>query len=265
MLYAEFQGAQVAYRKDGAGPSLVLVHGTGGDAESNWGAFAETFAKDWTVIRPDCSGSGKTTDDGRELTTDYLAGQVLAATKAAGAETFHLLGFSLGAGIAARIAAGYPERVRSLILLAGFASADDPRLKLQFQLWRDLIKTDRRAMARLILLTGFSPDALASLGADGVEQAVEATLDGADWDGMARQVELDLTIDVREDATRITAPTLVIGCTHDHMVPPSHAKALTQTIAGARYAELPTGHLAPMEQPDTFAALATAFLREQVA
>ncbi|MCM2477518.1 alpha/beta hydrolase [Rhizobium sp. CG5] len=265
MSHAEFQGAQVAYRTDGAGPALVLVHGTGGDAESNWGALVETFAKEWTVIRPDYSGSGTTADDGRELTTDYLAGQVMAATEAAGAETFHLLGFSLGAGIATRIAAEYPERVRSLILLAGFASADDPRLKLQFQLWRDLIKTDRRAMARLILLTGFSPDALASLGADGVDQAVEATLDGANWEGMGRQVELDLTIDVRQDAARITAPTLVIGCTHDHMVPPSHAKALAKAIAGSRYAELPTGHLAPMEQPDVFAALTIAFLREQKA
>lgn len=262
MSYADFEGAQVAYRVDGAGPPLVLVHGTGGDAESNWGAIVETLAREWTVIRPDYSGAGSTTDDGRELTGDYLAGQVMAAADAAGATTFHLLGFSLGAGIAAQIAADYPDRVRSLILVAGFASAADPRFKMQFELWRDLIRTDRRAMARLILLTGFSPDALAGLGTDGVEQAIKSTITGANWEGMARQIELDLTIDVRQQAARIAAPTLVVGCTHDYMVPPSHAAELASLIAGSRYVELPTGHLAPMEQPDAFAALVASFLRE---
>lgn len=263
MPHVDCQGAQVAYKVDGSGPPLVLVHGTGGDAESNWGVFAERFGREWTVIRPDYSGSGATKDDGRPLTADYLTAQIIAAADAAGAETFHLLGFSLGAALAARIAGDRPGRVRSLILLAGFSSSADARLKLQFELWRDLIATDRQAMARLILLTGLSPDALAALGADGVGQAVEDTLAGADWDGMARQVELDLSIDVTESVARITAPSLVIGCTHDHMVPPSHAKALAAAIPSARYAELATGHLAPMEQPDAFAELVISFLREQ--
>lgn len=263
MPHVDCQGAQVAYKVDGSGPPLVLVHGTGGDSESNWGVFAERFGREWTVIRPDYSGSGATTDDGRLLTADYLTAQVVAAADAAGAETFHLLGFSLGAALAAKIAGDHPDRVRSLILLASFRSSGDARLKLQFELWRDLIATDRQAMARLIVLTGFSPDALAMLGADGVAQAVADTLAGTDWDGMTRQVELDLSINVTESVARITAPSLIIGCTHDHMVPPSHAKALAAAIPSARYAELATGHLAPMEQPEAFAELVVSFLREQ--
>lgn len=263
MPYVECQGAQVAYRVDGSGFPLVLVHGTSGDSESNWGAFVERFGREWTVVRPDYSGSGGTKDDGRPLTAEYLTAQIIAATDAAGAETFHLLGFSLGAALAAKIAGDLPERVRSLVLLAGFQSSRDPRMKLQFELWRDLIATDRRAMARLILLTGFSPDALAAIGTDDLAQAVEDKVSGTDWDGAARQVELDLSIDVAKSVARITAPSLVIGCTHDHMAPPSHAKALAAGIPSARYAELPTGHLAPAEQPDAFAELVIAFLREQ--
>ncbi|QDJ11587.1 2-hydroxymuconic semialdehyde hydrolase (plasmid) [Roseomonas mucosa] len=263
MPHVDCQGAQVAYTVDGSGRPLVLVHGTGGDAESNWGSFVERFGREWTVIRPDYSGSGATKDDGRPLTADYLTTQIIAAADAAGAKTFHLLGFSLGAALAAKIAGDHPDRVRSLILLAGFSSSADARAKLQFELWRDLIKTDRQAMARLILLTGFSPDALVALGADGLSQAVNDTVAGTDWEGMARQVELDLSIDVTESVARITAPSLIIGCTHDHMVPPSHARALAAAIPTARYTELETGHLAPMEQPETFAELVTTFLRDQ--
>lgn len=263
MFHVDFQGIQVAYKVDGSGPPLVLVHGTGGDAESNWGAFVEPLGREWTLIRPNYAGSGETKDDGRQLTADALVGQILAAADAAGAQTFHLLGFSLGAALAAKIAGDHPDRVRSLILLAGFASSQDARLQLQFTLWRDLIATDRQAMARLILLTGFSPDALSALGAEGVKQAMEEILTRTDWEGMARQVELDLSIDVAGSIARIAAPTLVIGCSHDQMAPSSHAKALAAAIPSASYAELPTGHLAPMEQSRAFMDMIVPFLREQ--
>ncbi|RVU36972.1 alpha/beta hydrolase [Hwanghaeella grinnelliae] len=259
MNFTTHDGARIAYRKDGKGPALVLVHGTGGDGESNFAALTALLSDDYTVIRPDYAGSGATVDDGRALTVSYLADQVLATMDALGVRKVHLLGFSLGAAIAAKIAADHPDRVVSLILLAGYASPD-ARLKLEFELWRDLIARDRHAMARLVLLTGFSPDALASWGVDGVASAVEETLAGADWDGMARQVDLDLRMDIQDILPRIEAPTLVTGCTHDHMVPPAHAKALAVAIRNARYAELPTGHLAPMEQPDLLANQVRAFL-----
>ncbi len=258
-----YQGATVAYRTDGAGPALVLVHGTGGDARSNWDGMVGRLSQEWTVIRPDYAGSGDTRDDGRPLTTPYLAGQVIAAAQAAGAERFHLMGYSLGAGVAVEIAGTQPEKVASLTLLAGMASGADARLRLEFELWRDLIRTDRRAMARLILLTGFSPDALSGMGEAAVRQAVEDILSGVNWEGMARQTALDLTIDVEDRLDHIAAPTLVLGCTHDHMVPPAHARHLAERIAGAQYADLPTGHLAPMEAPDAVVDAVSAFLRRQ--
>lgn len=262
MHFANYQGAHVAYRKDGAGPALVLVHGTGGDGETNWALLTEALSDEFTILRPDYSGSGATSDDGRELTVEYLAGQILAAADAAGLARFHLMGFSLGAAVAATIAAAHPDRVNALILVAGYA-APDARLKLEFELWRDLIASDRKAMARLVLLTGFSPDALSAWGMDGVTRAVEDTLAGADWDGMARQVDLDLRLDVSEALPLIQTPTLAIGCLHDHMVAPAHSRALAASIRGARYAELPTGHLAPMERPDLLAEMTRAFLQLQ--
>ena len=36
MHFTTFQGAKVGYRRDGSGPALVLVHGTGGDSAGNW-------------------------------------------------------------------------------------------------------------------------------------------------------------------------------------------------------------------------------------
>lgn len=253
MRFTESDGLRVGYRQDGQGPAIVLVHGTGGDGASNWDQVAKDLARDFTVLRPDYSGSGQTGDDDRPLTVARLARQVLAAMDEAGQDRVCLVGFSLGAAIAARIAADHPERVGQLVLIAGFAQLD-ARLALQFGLWRDLIGSDRAAMARLVLLTGFSPAALSLWGEAAVEQAVDDMVKTQNWAGMARQVDLDLRLDVSDAPTRITAPTLVIGGALDHMVPPAHAQGLAAAIAGARYLELPTGHLAPMERPDLVAA-----------
>ncbi|MGB3288278.1 MAG: alpha/beta hydrolase [Burkholderiaceae bacterium] len=253
-------GAQVAYKVEGRGPAMVLVHGAGADAVSNWEHLVGEFTGDRTVVRPEYSGSGGTRDAGGPLTLSMLAEQVLAAAHAGGKAPFDLVGYSLGACIAAYIAAEYPEQVRSVVLLAGLAGGGDSRLKLQFELWRDLIRTDRRALARMTLLTGFSPDFVAGWTRQQVDETLEMIMTTNWWEGMLRQVELVQTLDMSPYASRIAAPALVIGCTHDHVVPPSHARALAAAVPDARYVEMPTGHLAPLERPDEFVRLVKEFL-----
>jgi pimeloyl-ACP methyl ester carboxylesterase len=250
----------VEYLMEGTGPGLVLVHGTGGSAEANWGHLVDRFAQHWTVIRPNYSGSGNTTDEGGPLSVEQLAGQVLGAAKAAGKVPFDLVGFSLGAAVAAVVAARAPGLVRSLVLIAGFADSADSYLKLEFSLWRELIVRNRPALARLFLLTGLSHDYIASLGEAEIEASASSMVDGTNWEGLARQIEVNLTLDVREQIRSITRPTLVVGCTHDCIVPVRLPQLLAATIPGAEYTELATGHLAALEQPDAFATVIESFL-----
>jgi pimeloyl-ACP methyl ester carboxylesterase len=96
----EVDGAKVSYRVDGAGPGLVLLHGTGGNSETSWGQLVGRLSESRIVVRPDYSRSGDTVDDGRQLTVAMLAAQVVAAAKRAGATPFDLVGYSLGAAVA---------------------------------------------------------------------------------------------------------------------------------------------------------------------
>lgn len=256
-------GARVVFHVDGTGPALVLVHGTGGDAESNWASVVESLGVERMIVRPNYSGSGETSDDGGPLTVEALAAQVVAAASAAGAVPFDLVGFSLGSAVATFIAAEYPEAVRSLILLAGFV-ATDARQTLQFGLWLDLIDADRSAMAQLMLLSGLSPTYLAGLDTASIDTMIDDVVAAVNWPGMRRQVELDLTVDVGDQARRVNVPALVVGCEHDQMVPVAHARRLAALIPGARYAEMGCGHLAVMENPEEFVGLVLDFLRTPV-
>jgi pimeloyl-ACP methyl ester carboxylesterase len=252
--------ATVSYAVDGAGPGLVLVHGTAASADANWAHLAARFASDRTVVRPDYAGSGETRDHGGRLELDELVAQVAGAAEDAGAAPFDLVGFSLGAAVAASLAAQRPASVRSLVLLGGFASTTaDARSQLQFSLWRRLFDADRDALAGLGVLTGLSPAFLAGMTPAELEEAITESARTMP-PGTGRQADLVLRVDITAQLASISAPTLVIGQARDHVVPVEHSRALHAAIPGAAYAELDTGHLGLVERPDLVAATIRAFL-----
>ncbi|MBC6458486.1 alpha/beta fold hydrolase [Actinomadura sp. HBU206391] len=250
--------AEVHYSVDGSGPGLMLVHGTASSGETNFGHLVDRFAADRTVVMPDYSGSGETTDGGGDLTVEGLADQVAGAARAAVTGPVDVLGFSLGAVVAAATAAREPGLVGRLVLLAGWPHGDDARHRLTFGLWRDVLRADPDLFARLALHQALSPSYLSALGDEGVAFALGAVQGGP---GVARQVDLDLRADLTALLPSITAPTLVIGLTRDQIVPVERARLLHEAIPGSRYAELDSGHLALFERPDELVDLVRGFLR----
>ncbi len=259
MAFATVGTSKVEYLVDGSGAGLVLVHGKGRDAISDWEALTPAFSDDWTVVRPNYSGSGNTEDKGEELTIEMLGQQVIGAAQAAGAVPFDLVGFSLGAPISAWIAANHPEMVRKLVLISGFSHGDS-RSRLQFKLWSDLLYADRRLFCEMGMLTGFSPQFVASLPDDAIQAGVNGMLEGINWAGIARQVEVDIHLDIRDEIRKIVAPTLVIGCLQDQMVPINHSKELAKEITGATYREIDSGHTVLMERPEKVSKMIREFL-----
>ena len=251
-------GARVAYRIHGRGPAVVLVNGTAA-LDVHWGPVIEEFSKHRTVISLDYSGSGDTTDDGGALSLEKLAGQVREVARAAGVDRFDLVGHSLGAAIAIQLAASSPDLVRSLILVAGFSWGAEPRLKLQFELWLDLLRSNREAFLRLLLLSGLTPAFVSNVGTSMIEDMIKGYMPLANWEGIMRQVELDLAVDVREQARSVTNPTLVIDCAHDQIV--TQTRELAASIPGSTCQHINAGHLAYFEGAEEFISLATEFMR----
>lgn len=261
-LFVETKSSKVSYSVDGNGPlNLVLVHGAGANSESNWGHLIEYLTPHYKVIRPNYSGSGQTTDDGEPLTTEKLAEQVIAAAKAENAVPFDLVGFSLGTSVAIYIAATYPEYVKSVVLLAPYLKGN-ARTKLQFELWKDLGETNRKAMSSIIIQTGFSANFTSTWDEKTMTDMLENTLATNNWEGFIRQAELLIHTDVLEQVKKVNQPTLVIGCIHDSIVPSIFAKTTVELISNSQYAELESGHLAIYEKPDELISLIKNFFKK---
>jgi 3-oxoadipate enol-lactonase len=174
---------------------------------------------------------------------EKLSRRVVGVSKAAGAETFDLIGYSLGSVIATFVTAEYPKLVRSVVLLTGFLWGGDSGLKLQFDLWLDLIRTNRQAYTRLLLFSGLTPKFLTSLGTSEIDEMVAGTVI-ANWEGFARQVELNLNVDIRGHAQRVNRLVIVVGGTQDRILNSPQSRALADSIPGASYKEVDAGHIA---------------------
>lgn len=240
-------GIRTSLIEAGTGRPTILLHGTSSSAESGWATILPQLAERRRCLALDMVGSGDTQDTGQDLELDLLVAQVAAACELAEGQTVDVIGYSLGAVVAAAAAASMPERIRRLVLIGGWASTD-LRMRVQFDLWQALARADRRQLANLILLNGVSEGFFGTAGAETIAMILDQFTAGLAA-GSNRQAALDATIDIRTLLPCIHAKTLVIGLSQDRMVPPDHCRALAQGIAHARYAEIDSGHLVMLERP----------------
>src|SRR5689334_8517196 len=92
----------------GSGPTIALLHGLGG-AASNWALVAPALARRSRVVVPDLPGHGGSSALPAPVETlDPYADRVAALL----AEPAVVVGHSLGAVVALRLAARRPELVR---------------------------------------------------------------------------------------------------------------------------------------------------------
>ena len=112
---------QIAYREipadqDGA-PVLVLLHGSPMDSAS-WEHLIAEISGQYRLIVPDLPGSGGSTAKVDDFSIKSHAHHVDLLLSKLGIPTAHLLGYSMGGGVALELYAQAPGRVSSLTLLS---------------------------------------------------------------------------------------------------------------------------------------------------
>jgi pimeloyl-ACP methyl ester carboxylesterase len=257
--YADVAGVRVAYRRAGAGPPLVLLHGSVSDSRV-WRVELETFAADFTVVAWDAPGCGGSEDVADNFLMPDYAQHLAGLLDSLGLGPAHVLGHSWGSTAALELCLLRPELVRSLLLVGGYAGwkgslpADEVDRRLQFGL-----------QAADALPTAFDPATMPGLFSDAmpVDRAVELARIMSDIRApatrtMARALA---ACDLREQLPRIGVPTLVVAGENDVRSPLPVAEALAGGIPGARLAALPgLGHECYLESPATFERAVRRFL-----
>lgn len=125
--WVELEGIPVHYKKEGSGPAVVLIHGTGASLHT-WDDWTEVLDDNYTVYRMDIPAFGLTGPalDG-DYTIDAYVDFIDDFAKSQSLDTFSIGGNSLGGYIAWAYTVNHPEDVIKLILLdaAGYPHEGD--------------------------------------------------------------------------------------------------------------------------------------------
>ncbi|WEK61746.1 MAG: alpha/beta hydrolase [Candidatus Microbacterium colombiense] len=184
----------------------------------------------------------------------------VAALRADLAESFVLVGHSLGAIVAMALALAAPERVAGLCLVS--TNAKEPT-DLQRDGWRSwLAQLDAGVPARELQQSILNP----LLGAEVVDRRpdlVARTLQMGDDTGaelLRAQLEMQLTrTDLLGRLHELRMPVLIVSGLDDVICPPHFHTEIASEVAGARLVSLDAGHLLPLERPWEFGELVRAW------
>ena len=244
--------------RGGEGSPVFLLHGLGSCA-ADWTPQVAALEPRHRVIAVDLPGHGASPLPPGRLTIEDMAEAVAALAGTLTPEPAHVVGLSLGACVALRVALQAPGRVRSLTLVNPFARLrpDGPGALVR--------------MAHRLLLLGTAP--MPSLAAHvarrlfpwpeqrALYEAAVTSLGATSRRGYAAAMRALARFDARGQLAAIRCPTLVVAGDRDGVVPLAPKLRLGAAIPNARVVVVPaSGHATPYDQPDTFNRLLVEFL-----
>ena len=273
----DVDGLRWAVRVAGAGPALLLLHGFTGSGRSWDGELtAAAIGAGFTAIAPDLPGHGGTAwlggdpadpADPSRATIERSADDLAVLLRALGHDRACVVGYSMGARVALRLAIVHPACVACLVLEAPSAGIADAALRaarraaddaLGRTLERDGIGPFVVAWERMPVLAGE-----ARLGADARAALREIRLSHRPA-GLAtslRAAGQGAMEPLHHRLGEIASPTLVIVGADDPVR--DHATAVAARIPGARLAVIDAaGHAPHLEAPAAFRRLVLDFVSE---
>jgi pimeloyl-ACP methyl ester carboxylesterase len=121
--YAEVNGINLYFETHGTGRPMILLHGGLGSGEM-FGPILPALAEHHQVIAVDLQGHGRTADIDRPIDLWFMAEDIAALIDHLGLNKPDVVGYSLGGGVALRLAARHPDKVGRLVAASAYIRRD---------------------------------------------------------------------------------------------------------------------------------------------
>jgi 3-oxoadipate enol-lactonase len=256
-------GTRIHYEvtgKSGATP-VLMIQGLGA-SKNAWNLQRIAMATRFRIISFDNRGAGRSDKPTEPFTLEQMADDALAVLDAAGIETAHVVGASMGGVISQIVAVKYPHRVRSLTLVCT-ACRNHPWRQELLQSWaktaeeKGMIEVGKEA-AQWVM----SPRSFRRL------------VPAFTWMGPLAALrprhsfvsQIDAILNTREDLvdqlSTILAPTMVIVGNQDILTPRGDSEEIAERIPNSELVVISgAAHGLMMEHSSTFNKILIEFLQ----
>lgn len=261
MPFVENKGAKIYWEEMGEGTPVLLIMGLGWPSYM-WHRTRPLLAKQYRVITLDNRGVGRSDVPAGPYPISLMASDAAAVLDAAGAESAHVYGVSMGGMIGQEFALQYPGRVRSLIL--GCTAPGGPHAVLA-----------EPEVLEVLSRRGLTPEEAAPLvnpfiydpgtPQSRIDEDMKIRIEWAPTaDGYMAQLQGIFSWEAYSRIAQISAPTLIIHGESDRLIPPANAKLIGDRISRSKVLMIPhASHIYSTDQPDISHQVAYQFLAAQ--
>ncbi len=270
--HVRIHGEEVAYRRGGQGPVLLLLHGIAGSS-GTWIAAMRLLQREYTVIAPDFLGHGKSAKPLGDYSLGNHASGIRDFLHTLDIDRVTVIGQSFGGGVAMQFAYQYPELCERLVLV------DAGGLGREVSLLLRLITLPAAEYVMPVLFPEFVRDwgdpVVKFIGDRGIRSARAVEM----WRAYRSLTHRDnrqafvrtmrAVIDPGGQSVNAISrlylaahmPTLIVWGEADRIIPVSHAYQAHEAIPNSRLEVMPgVGHFPHAEEPIRFAEILRDFL-----
>lgn len=243
------------YVAEGRGVPLLLIHGLGGSS-MDWEAQTAEFSKRYRVLAPDLRGHGQSDKPAGAYSMAMFAVDMAALLRSEGVSQAHVVGLSLGGGVAFQLALDHPRLVKSLTIVNSGPHAIMETFAAKFAI-----------QLRFVIIRLFGLQKLGEIvakklfaGQDALRQTFIERFRVNQPGPYQASLRAFIGWSVMNRLDEIRCPFLALTADQDY-TPVAYKQNYVSKIQGAQLVVVPDSHHAlPMEKPAAFNRALTAFL-----
>jgi len=270
--FLDLNGDRVAYRDEGGGEVLLLIHGMAGSSDA-WRELIPRLAKNYRVVAPDLLGHGQSVKPRGDYSLGAFAVFLRDFLDELGIARATIVGHSLGGGVAMQFTYQHPDYCERIILISSGGLGPDVGWILRVlsapgaEFVLPVIAPSPVLKAGNKIGSWFASAGVKAPRAAEIWRAYSSFSDRPTRDAFLRT--LRSVVDYRGQAVsalnrlhiRSELPTMAIWGESDEIIPVEHGHAAVNFRPGARLEVLPgVGHFAHVEAPNEVADLIDDFM-----
>ena len=248
-------GLDVHYLTGGEGEPLVVIHG-GGDSARAWLDNLEELSERYTVYAPDLPGFGHSQPISDSFHVSEFVEFVGGFTHSLGLKRFHLVGHSLGGGIALQFALESPRKIERLVLISSMFLGKEIALWARFMSSPAFLRPIGEAGVAIFRAVGWLIKSL-HIPFEFMSPFLQVKM------GIGRSIMTlkGQTTVLLNQLSELLVPTLLVWGAEDVIVPVAHAYAASQLIPDCQLHVFEgCGHSVYKQKGGEFSQLLTRFL-----